>query len=609
MGAVQRGLIQRGDQANWDGKTATASRVDATGGTITGLAIGNAVDVLQVYGAAANRTRGSIAAAVQKIGSTVVTLVFAPGTWTIDDDLTIPSNFTCHIPAGCLLEVATGKTLTINGHVQAGLYQVFSGAGTAISHAVEIYPEWWGALTSAANNSSAINSAIVAANNANGGKVLVSPGTCKCTDDVVMYPNVILEGVGRNSHLQFNGCKLSLDNIAATDHLDNWTIRDIQVSRIGAAGTAVLMEGDLTDGDVIRFTVERLNISSSTGDGLTMRGTYIGDFWSPLIRGCTGTGVVMELDTTTSGTATNAISFFGGEIQNNNVGMTCNNVSGLNLYGTTIEGNDTIGVDLLRRCISVHFWSCWLEGNGTTTSHFDIRIGNNASAPRACENIGIHGGIFSDGTSGKDHAIEVINVLGFSARDVFANGYGTSFVKNSQLSNGAVRGWVRDFHSTDEPAIDSPNEFFQRDDYTDDLSPRDTLTSAGALSIETRTTFFDSTAGVMAVTLADGIEDQKKRLLHHVDGGDVTLTFGGDFYPPGGSIVFKGGDTADLWFRNGRWAWMGGSATLVTSGSGAYTPTNVSADRAFDADTVAVAELADIVGTMIADLQAKGHLS
>ncbi len=39
--------------------------------------------------------------------------------------------------------------------------------------------------------------------------------------------------------------------------------------------------------------------------------------------------------------------------------------------------------------------------------------------------------------------------------------------------------------------------------------------------------------------------------------------------------------------------------------SAAYTPTNVTPDRAFDADTVLVAELADVVGTMIADLQTK----
>ena len=47
---------------------------------------------------------------------------------------------------------------------------------------------------------------------------------------------------------------------------------------------------------------------------------------------------------------------------------------------------------------------------------------------------------------------------------------------------------------------------------------------------------------------------------------------------------------------------------LVTRGgsTAAYTPTNVTTDRAYDADTVVVAELADVVGTLIADLQALG---
>lgn len=42
--------------------------------------------------------------------------------------------------------------------------------------------------------------------------------------------------------------------------------------------------------------------------------------------------------------------------------------------------------------------------------------------------------------------------------------------------------------------------------------------------------------------------------------------------------------------------------------AGAYTPTNVTADRSFDCDTVAVAELADVVATLIADLQLYGLL-
>lgn len=36
---------------------------------------------------------------------------------------------------------------------------------------------------------------------------------------------------------------------------------------------------------------------------------------------------------------------------------------------------------------------------------------------------------------------------------------------------------------------------------------------------------------------------------------------------------------------------------------GAYTPTNVTIDREFDADSTSTAELADVLGTLIADLK------
>ena len=133
-GTITRGRIVRADLAQWDGRTETYSRIDATGGTVTGLAIGNEVDVLQVFGSGSSRTRGTIADSVQQIGSSRnVTLVFAPGTWTITSSLTIPSNLTCHIPAGCIFSVDSGVTLTFSGDVHVedpeGWY---SGSGTVV---------------------------------------------------------------------------------------------------------------------------------------------------------------------------------------------------------------------------------------------------------------------------------------------------------------------------------------------------------------------------------------------------------------------------------------------------------------------------------------------
>lgn len=51
-----------------------------------------------------------------------------------------------------------------------------------------------------------------------------------------------------------------------------------------------------------------------------------------------------------------------------------------------------------------------------------------------------------------------------------------------------------------------------------------------------------------------------------------------------------------------------GGAIINLNTSSAYTPTNVTTDRSFDADTVLITELADVVGTLIADLQARGLL-
>ena len=48
------------------------------------------------------------------------------------------------------------------------------------------------------------------------------------------------------------------------------------------------------------------------------------------------------------------------------------------------------------------------------------------------------------------------------------------------------------------------------------------------------------------------------------------------------------------------------SATNLAASSSRYTVTNVTADRAFDADSTSTAELADVLGTLITDLRDRG---
>ena len=131
MGTITKGLAQRQDLDSYDG-TLTTTRTDATGGTLTGLKVGDHVDVLSVFGGGltANQTRATIATATAGLGSSNIALVFAPGTWVIDDDLTIASNFTVVVPAGCIFAPASGKTLTIAGILDRHHDTYTGGAGT-----------------------------------------------------------------------------------------------------------------------------------------------------------------------------------------------------------------------------------------------------------------------------------------------------------------------------------------------------------------------------------------------------------------------------------------------------------------------------------------------
>lgn len=105
---------------------------------------------------------------IDEISSNQATLVFvhrkgqSTTTYTFSTSETIPSNIKLKIEKGAILSIDNGITLTINGPFEAGLYQVFSGAGTVSigNISVVINPKWWGADPSAA---SAVNAAAIQA--------------------------------------------------------------------------------------------------------------------------------------------------------------------------------------------------------------------------------------------------------------------------------------------------------------------------------------------------------------------------------------------------------------------------------------------------------------
>jgi hypothetical protein len=86
----------------------------------------------------------TLAQALTTIGSNQVTLTIPAGTVAVTGNTAIPGNIALQVRNGGKFEVASGVTLTINGTVEAGPYQIFSGTGAVILGGVStVYDVWF----------------------------------------------------------------------------------------------------------------------------------------------------------------------------------------------------------------------------------------------------------------------------------------------------------------------------------------------------------------------------------------------------------------------------------------------------------------------------------
>jgi hypothetical protein len=107
------------------------------------------------FGAVGNGSTNDTAA-IQAALTTGCTVLFPSGTYLISSTVTLTGAFL--FEKNALLKIATGQTVTLNGSVQAGLYQIFDQTGTpgkvlfALNSVTEIYPQWWGAVVDGTTN-------------------------------------------------------------------------------------------------------------------------------------------------------------------------------------------------------------------------------------------------------------------------------------------------------------------------------------------------------------------------------------------------------------------------------------------------------------------------
>ncbi len=257
----------------------------------------------------------TIAAGIATLNSagTACTFVVPPGfAETISADLTVNSNILFKAEKGCTITIATGKTLTVNGPFQVGLYQVFSCVGTGKvvfgSGAVDVaYPEWWG-VTGTADNV-AVNAALTSTKHV---KLTKSIYTTAATININSYN--ILEGNSRDGTTQIQPNAETFAAITVKGAVYSWEIRHLSInygiatsntaaSNSAAKGISII--NDVSDYPYF-FNIHDVNIYYPYNGVYEQDLSFMGTFTNVYVSVCGHYGFYFPLSTgTTTLTFTN----------------------------------------------------------------------------------------------------------------------------------------------------------------------------------------------------------------------------------------------------------------------------------------------------------------
>jgi len=172
----------------------------------------------------------SVVAALTAASAAGGPVLIPAGTYLIDQDVTCtaPLHF-----AGGKFSIASGKTLTINGPIQAPLAQIFEGLGTVAfgqGAIPEVYPQWWGALADGSNDDTAALQAAI-----NAADFLFLPAGTYSTSPLNLHSNLVIQGAGAATRIVqrtapiASGGTLQANSGGATAFIDNILLRDFQI--------------------------------------------------------------------------------------------------------------------------------------------------------------------------------------------------------------------------------------------------------------------------------------------------------------------------------------------------------------------------------------------
>lgn len=139
-------------------------------------------------GDGASNDTSKISAAVTAAAVRGGIVLFPPGTY-VTNSFTVPSNVTLLFSNGAKLSINTGQTVTINGPIDAGIYQIFSGLG-AVSGGMKVdrvYVQWFGAKGVGVSDDSAAIQKTFDYCSLNGQKIHFPIGVYLVNTPIVLY--------------------------------------------------------------------------------------------------------------------------------------------------------------------------------------------------------------------------------------------------------------------------------------------------------------------------------------------------------------------------------------------------------------------------------------
>jgi hypothetical protein len=235
---------------------------------------------------------GDLATAITAIDSAKAVLSIPAGNWPIAANLTVPANLTLKVAHGALLTIPTGNTLTINGTLDAGLYQIFTCTGTgkvvfAAGAVKEIRPEWWATNTTPGTTDMqpAIQAAVDAAT---AGTVRLQSKNYALGNYVTITKHINLKGMGMGTILTR---LVSSSGVIITGNDATQTMLSALNGNIGMEDLQIVGQSAFTHDAVKLIYVaagrfRNVYVGHSGGNGIYMRSVWDCTFDAMLTRYC-----------------------------------------------------------------------------------------------------------------------------------------------------------------------------------------------------------------------------------------------------------------------------------------------------------------------------------